>query len=361
MKKEQEVQDDNPIDFSSFSLENILSPTFEPPVEDDEDDEPEPEPTPEPTAENDPEPAPTPEPDPKAEEGVEEETDLTGFYEALNKELGVDDFDVAFVEDGIPGLMGYLKTVVTNTIEDEVEQIKSMGDGILGDMYEYLKNGGKVEDFKQVYFDVINFKELPIEGDDNEANQKLAINEYLKELGFDEEERKDKIESYTSAGLLEKESRTAVKKLAVNQEQRQKALVENQTRAREAQETKVREYWDNVVNTINKADSIGGLPIPKNKKQDFIKYLTVRDKDGLTEYQRKTANTEESLKLALASFTGYDYASIKKEAKTEVTKDIKKTISRFTDTSAKSRSSIEVDVETNKKPDFSAFKLPIHY
>jgi len=358
MKNEKETLDENPIDFSSFSLENILSPTFEPPVDEDEDDEPAPEPVETPKEEDITEPEPTPTPEPPT---AEEENDLSGFYEALNKELGVDDFDVASVEDGIPGLMGYLKNVVTNTIESEVEEIKSMGNGILGDMYEYLKNGGKVEDFKQVYFDVVNFKELPIEGDENEANQKFAVNEYLKELGYDDDERKEKIESYTSAGLLEKESKTAVKRLAINQDKRQQELIENQTKARQEQEQRVKQYWDNVVETINKSDSLGGLPIPKNKKQEFIKYLTVRDKDGLTEYQRKTANTEESLKLALASFTGYDYASIKKEVKTEVTKDIKKTISRFTDTSAKSRSSIEVDVETNKKPDFSAFKLPIHY
>ncbi len=341
---------ENQLDLSQFTLESLLSDPVE--VEEVVDD----------TVETGKEVVDTPEPDVKTEVKTDEpndedDVDLTGFYDTLNKELGIEDFDVAEVEQGIPGLMSYLKTIVVNTVDSEVEDIKSLGDGLLGDMYEFLKNGGKVEDFKKVYFDSVDFKTIAIEGDDNEANQKLVISEYLKEQGFDADEIKEKLESYSETGLLEKESKTAKRKLEVIQDKRKTELVTRQQAARTEQESRVKAYWDDISETINKSDSIGGIPIPKGKKKEFADFLMLKDKDGLTGYQKKIANKEESLKLALASFLNHNYDSIKKEVKTEVTKDLKKTISRFTDTAAKSKSAVEIETDT-RKPDFSAFKLP---
>ncbi len=297
----------------------------------------------------------------ETEEETAEEDSILPFYKALNEELGIEmseDVDKEYLDKGIPGLLSYLKDLTANTIEQELEEIKSLGDGIMGNLYEYLKNGGKPETFVKTYLQAPDYSEIPIEGEDNIKNQRMVVKDLLEKEGYDAEDIKDKLESFDASGILEKEAKIAIKKLNKLVEKDKQDLIKEQAVANEERNKKVAEYWDNVEHTIKTSTDIGGLPIPETKKTEFIKYLRERGKDGMTSYERELKTDKFApMKAAYSQFLKHDYSTIKAKAKTEATKEIKKSLSKFTDTSGKLASKAKEKVEEGNKNDFSNFKL----
>lgn len=288
----------------------------------------------------------------------DEDESLKPFYDALNKELGIEDFKFDEVEEGIPGLMNYLKDIVHGTVDQEVESIKSMGDGLVGDLYDYLRNGGKVEEFKKTFLEPTPFSSLDIE--DNENNQKAVLKAFLESQDYDKEEIADKLESYESAGILEKEAKSAQRKLIKIEEVNKQNFLKNQETAAKQREAQVQEYWTDIKNTITNSKEIGGFPIADKDKAAFYDYMSKPGKDGLTALQKLYMDKEASLRLAYAAFKDFKFENVVKKAKTETVKDVKKAITRFTDTNAKASKSSQYDIKTNNKPDFQNFVLPIH-
>jgi hypothetical protein len=353
---------DNKEGFSDFTLENILNPepilqpdpdqvedTKTDIVVDKTDDEPDDskvdvtddEPTDEPTDNDD--------------------ASLVPLVELLNKDLGIEDFNTEEFQDSVEGLTGYIKEIVTGTVQYELDQIKSAGDGLVGQLYDFLANGGEVKTFKELFLESPDYLSISIEGDDNIANQKLVVEEYLKSQEYDEEERKAKIEKYEAGGLLEDEAKSAVKRLAKQQEVEKQKTLKAQEQANIERNNEIKQYWDNIQNTVKNAKDISGLPISDNKKQEFLDYIMKRDKDGMTAYERKLRKDPlANIKAAYADFMNYEFADLKRSVKTEVVKDLKKNLSRFTDKNANSSKSTTPDLDTNDKTNFKAFKLPIH-
>ncbi len=182
--------------------------------------------------------------------------------------------------------------------------------------------------------------------------------------GDDAEDIKEKLKDYESAGLLEKNAKMAVKKLAKIESQEQADLLKYQEQARVNREKQVTEYWDGVKNYIKTTSDIDGLPIEDSKKDAFIAHMTVRGKDGLTNYERNIKDQKKALKAAYTDFLGYDFSSIKRTTKTEVVKDVKKSLSRMTNTAstiASKSKQTDAEKEENKnkanKIDSKGFNL----
>lgn len=358
------MENENKTDFSLFTIENILSGTTDiPPVDDTEDDD---------VA------ATTDDVDTSSDsvdnatddtdtdtvtstddtddlDSNDDSSDLKPFYEALNKELGVNEFDYDKVDEGIPGLMGYLKDVVTSSVESELENIKEMGNGLVGNLYEYLRNGGKPEEFVKTFLETPDMSKLDLA---DESNQKAVLKAYLESQDFDKDEIDDKLESYDAAGILEKEAKSAQRKLEKIETARKEQFLAAQQQAAEQRKAQVDAYWNDIKETIDKADTIGGFPIDDKDRDAFFNYMAKPGKDGLTELQKLYNDKEQSLKLAYAAFKNFKFENVVKKAKTEAVKDVKKAITRFTDTNAKPKGS-QYDVKTNKT-NFKDFVLPIH-
>lgn len=304
----------------------------------------------------------------KEDEKVEEELETTTeellpFYSALNKELGIEEeLKAEDLSEGIPGLIGYLKDIVKNTIDGERAEIMEMGNGLLGDLVKFLENGGNPDQFVDTFFKQIDYSKLSVEGDENISNQRQVVEDVLRKQGEDEADIKEKLTDYENAGILEKEAKTAIKKLTKYQNQDKVTLIEQQEKARIQAEENRKLYWDNVVNTIKNSEEIGGLPINKENKDKLAKHLTERGKDGLTNYERNLkTDKDRALKFAYVDMLNFDFSTLETKAKTKATQDIKKAITRFTDTGSKIASKSknnEEETTKNNVVDFTKFKLP---
>lgn len=306
----------------------------------------------------------------EVKEEVEEEvevdnSDILPFYEALNKELGIDDeIDPSKIEEGVPGILGYLKELTQNTLEAEREERRALGDGLIGELEDFLEAGGKPEDFKKTYFEQPDYSSLDISGEENVANQKAVIKALLEADGEEAEDINDRLETYENAGILEKEAKSAVKKLDKLNEVKKTKLIEEQKLQHQERLKQIENYWNTVETSIKTSKDIGGLPLPDNKKEAFIKYLRERGKDGLTQHERKLkSDAQASMKMAYASFLDFNFDSLKNTAKTEAVKEVRKAISRFTDTTSKvanKAKNIEEKNNDKNKVSFEGFRLPFH-
>lgn len=353
------------VNFKDFSLENIFNGTFDEPIDDpqpDPIDPVEPEPVIEPEPIDDPidDPVPDPiEPDPEPSDDNEE---VLNFYKTFNEKFGIEGVEISedILNSGMDGVFDYLNEVKNTMVEQEKEEILSMGDGLLGDLYQYLNDGGDPKTFVKTFLEAPDYTELDITGDDNVNNQKLVVKQLLEKMGDDPEDVEERIKNYDESGILEREAKLAQKKLIKLNEQDKVNLLKQQEQAKQDRIKAEETYWDNVKTSIKSAKDIAGIPLNDKQKEEFSKYLTVKDKQGLTQYQKDLqADKEIALKLAFASFSKFDFSKVKASAKSEVVKDVKKALSRFTDGNAQTQQRAKTieEPKNQNKVDFKAFKI----
>lgn len=174
---------------------------------------------------------------------------------------------------------------ITDYIKDVVEQnsIPQYADDRIAQLDQYVKNGGKFEDFYQRESQRISYGTMDM---DDEINQKAVVRDYLRISGYDEESINSKIEKYENAGLLEDEARDYAEQLQRIEEQQIKQLQQQQERDRQLQEQQAVEFAKNLNDSITHLDNIRGIKIPKEDRVALYNYVTKVDADGLTQYQK---------------------------------------------------------------------------
>ena len=75
---------------------------------------------------------------------------------------------------------------------------------------QYVKNGGRFEDFYQRQQESISYENLDLE---DESNQKAAVREYLKYQGYNDDQITRKIDRYEDSDMLEEEAEDALAQL----------------------------------------------------------------------------------------------------------------------------------------------------
>ena len=291
--------------------------------------------------------------------------DVLNFYKTFNEKFGIEGVEITddILSNGMDGVFDYLNEVKDTLVEQEKEEILQMGDGLLGDLYKFLSDGGEPKQFVKTFLETPDYTEIDIVGEDNIHNQKLVVKQLLERMGDDPEDVEERIKNYDESGILEREAKLAQKKLIKLHEQDKVNLIKQQEIAKENRIKAEEQYWNDVKTSIKTSKDIAGIPLNEKQKDEFTKYLTVKDRQGLTQYQKDLqADKEIALKLAFASFSKFDFSKVKATAKTEVVKDVKKALSRFTDANAQTqqKSKNTDDNKRQNKVDFSNFKLPIH-
>nr|DAF92041.1 MAG TPA: hypothetical protein [Podoviridae sp. ctZkC8] len=94
----------------------------------------------------------------------------------------------------------------------EHNSVPQYADERIAQLDEYVKNGGKFEDFYQKQQDTLSFENLDLE---NEDNQKTVIRELLKYNGYSDEQINNKISRYEDADMLYDESEDALERLKI--------------------------------------------------------------------------------------------------------------------------------------------------
>ena len=194
------------------------------------------------------------------------------FAEALHWDVDDDD-----KPQSIEGLIDY--------IEDVVEQNSkpTYADERIAQLDQYVKNGGRFEDFYTAQSSRETYDTLDME---DESNQKAVVRDYMKLQGYTDEHINRKIERYEDADMLEDEAADAVNYLKrVREQQLQQAQAE-QEQARLYQEQQATEFMNSLNESIGNLTNIRGISVPKEDRIALLNYITRTDADGLTQYQK---------------------------------------------------------------------------
>ena len=175
-------------------------------------------------------------------------------------------------------LVDYIKNVV------ETNSVPEYADERIEQLDQYVKNGGKFEDFYQTQQRTMSYDNIDIE---DESNQKQVVRDYYKLQGMSDEQINRKIERYEDADMLEDEATDAVNYLKAYEEQRAQYMVQQQEAQRHAQEQQAIQFAQDLTNGINNLTNIRGISIPKEDKKALYDYITKTDADGLTAYQKQ--------------------------------------------------------------------------
>lgn len=177
----------------------------------------------------------------------------------------------------VEGLTNYLKDVVEQNSKPEYadERIQKLD--------EYVKNGGKFEDFYVAQQQELNYDNIDIE---DEQNQRTVIRELLRANGYTEDQINNKIDRYESADMLEEEAEDALSRLKDFKKQETARLQEEQEEARKKQEEQSKAFFNDMSTQINSLTEIRGIAIPKEDRKALFEYIFKQDANGLSQYQK---------------------------------------------------------------------------
>lgn len=212
-------------------------------------------------------------------EDVTEAQQVSALFDAVGESLGwnMADFNEEDKPVTVEEFTQYLGKVV------EHNSVPQYADERIAQLDEYVKNGGKFEDFYQKQQDTLSFENLDLE---NEDNQKTVIRELLKYNGYSDEQINNKISRYEDADMLYDESEDALERLKVI---RENEIEENRKRQEEyakQQEEQNRQFFQSVQSDINNLSTIRGISIPKEDRAALYEYIFKVDQDGVSQYQR---------------------------------------------------------------------------
>lgn len=212
-------------------------------------------------------------------EDVTEAQQVSALFDAVGESLGwnMADFKDEDKPVTVEEFTNYLGKVV------EHNSVPQYADDRIAQLDEYVKNGGKFEDFYQKQQETLSFDNLDLE---NEDNQKSVIRELLKYNGYSDEQINNKISRYEDADMLYDESSDALDRLKVI---RQKEIEESQKQQEEyakQQEEQNRQFFQSVQSDINNLSTIRGISIPKEDRAALYEYIFKVDQDGVSQYQR---------------------------------------------------------------------------
>ena len=239
---------------------------------------------------------------------------VSTFFDAIAETAGWSDVSEEEKPKTVEDLVSFMQSVVesSSTPQYANEDVAALD--------EYVRNGGRIEDYISNIGAQADISDLDIS---IESNQRRVVREFLLEKGFTEDQIKRKLEKYEDADILEDEAADAIESLKEIKAEKQKALLENQKKAKEQMIQEQQAFYNNVVNEIEALTDIRGVQIPKNDKQVLMDYIFKVEPDGRTKYQKDYASSTKHL-IESAYFTMKGDALISTAKKTGETSAVEK-------------------------------------
>ena len=214
-----------------------------------------------------------------SEEAVIEAQQVGLLFDAIGQSLGwnMDDIDEKDRPLTVDDLTHYFaETVKQNSVPE-------YADDRIQRLDEYVKNGGKFEDFYEIQKEALSLDNIDME---DEVNQKAVIRELLKHSNYSDEQINKKISRYEDADMLYEESEDALDQL----KNIRKAELEEATRRQQEivrqQEEQSKAFFDSVSKGINELTDIRGIAVPKEDRNALFDYIFKVDSTGLSQYQK---------------------------------------------------------------------------
>lgn len=201
------------------------------------------------------------------------------LFDAVGQSLGWNMADIK-EEDRpltVDDLTEYLKEVVNQN------SIPQYADERVQKLDEYVKQGGRFEDFYAKQQEAISFDNLNM---DDESNQKAVVRELLRYNGYTDEQINSKIARYEDADMLAEESEDALDRLkTIRQHELEEASKRQEAYAKQ-QEEQQRAFFQQVTNDISNLTNIRGIAIPKEDRKALFDYIFKVDQNGMTQYSK---------------------------------------------------------------------------
>lgn len=299
------------------------------------------------------------------EDKQEVDSDLKVFFNNFVKMGIVDDNpDYDGSEEGLIEAFNNRDSKVKEVLYTQIaEELGEEGTALI----KHLRNGGEVADFVDAYSD-------PLAGIDitSPAHQKEIVRHFYKSQGWNDSEIASEIEDLEDLGeeKLAEKARKMYSRLEQNREQTKAQFAEEAAKEEQRQLRQRDEFVTDVNKILDEKTDIFGYSLPKDPKvkqelKDYMLKPRFRTQDGrvvpqiVVDREKFKNNREAYILNALLLKNGYNLDSLKTQANTKVTLDIKKqlensrkqvTIPKKVNEESNSRSS-------NKSPELDWSKL----
>jgi hypothetical protein len=278
------------------------------------------------------------EPNTEANTGEGQDEDALRELAKWGHELGIFDYD----EDKFESSEDYfkeqffdkVKKEALQAVPDEFKQImNAYMQGV--PLNELLNSKAREESFAQLSEDELSA---------DDGLQEDLVKQWLSLQDYEADEIDEKIESYKEGLLLEKEAKTALKKLKKYESTYQQRLAQEAEMQRKAQEEQYTAVINDLKNTIQSAETfIPGVSMGSNEKEKLFAALTKRDREGRTELEKKMSSKE--MQLAVAQFVMQlegKVDAVERKALTKAAKQTKETVN--SGTTPKTKTSVDLGV-----------------
>ncbi len=283
-------------DVYSDPIDDEKETVEEPPVKDPEDGKPADQ-SDDPNAHVDTTPEPDPaqivNPEPPAEPPVEDpnnnddpteadeiEAQQVGLlFLAIGNSLGwnMDDIDEKDRPLNTQDLANYFAEVVKQNSVPEYadERIQALD--------EYVRNGGKFEDYYSRQQEALTLDNIDLE---DENNQKAVVREFMQRAGYSDEQINKTITRYEDSDVLYDEAEDALGRLKEIRQQEADQLKAQQEAYAKQQAEESRRFFTTVTKDINELTNIRGINVPKEDRKALFDYIFKVDQNGQSQYTK---------------------------------------------------------------------------
>ena len=189
---------------------------------------------------------------------------------------------------------------LTNYMREVVQQnsVPQYADERIQQLDEYVKNGGKFEDFYGKQQQSLSYDNMDMEDEDN---QKAVVSELLRYSGYTDDQIKNKISRYEDADMLEEESADALDRLKQIKQHELEMAQQQQAAYLQQQEEQSKQFYNDCMNQIKSRSSIRGVQIPKEDRAKLADYIFNVDQNGISKFQRDYNNKDNFINNLLTT------------------------------------------------------------
>ena len=201
------------------------------------------------------------------------------LFDAVGQQLGWNMADID--EKDRPLTVEDLTNYWAETIKQN--SVPQYADERIQKLDEYVKNGGKFEDFYQKQQETLTLDDIDME---DETNQKAVIRELLKHSNYTDEQINKKISRYEENDMLYEESEDALDRLKQIRTQEVEYARQQQEEYARRQAEQSKAFYESVTKDINDLTNIRGIAIPREDRKALFDYIFKVDQNGLSQYQK---------------------------------------------------------------------------
>lgn len=201
------------------------------------------------------------------------------LFDAIGTSLGwnMDDIEESQRPLTVDQLTQYFTDVVNQN------SVPNYADERIQALDEYVKNGGKFEDFYSRQQQALTLESIDIE---DESNQKAVVREFMQRSGYTDEQINRKIARYEDNDVLYEEAEDALDRLKQIRQQEVEEATRQQEELARQQEEQSKQFFKTVSDEINSLTNIRGINVPKEDRKALFDYIFKVDQSGQSQYTK---------------------------------------------------------------------------